>query len=67
MKSNNGGNFVRREKELLDVIKGWNQHKIGKFRLQQNAKWTFNPMRSLGKVHMNSEKTDGCPPKRANP
>ena len=43
VRSDNGRNFVRGEKELREVIKGWNQHMIGEFLLQQNVKWTFNP------------------------
>ena len=43
VRSDNGGNFVRGEKELREAIEGWNQHKIGEFLLQQNVKWTFNP------------------------
>ena len=43
VRSDNGGNFVRGEKELQEEIEGWNQHKIGEFLLQQNVKWTFNP------------------------
>ena len=43
VRSDNGGNFVYGEKELREEIKGWNQHKIGEFLLQQNVKWTFNP------------------------
>lgn len=43
VRSDNGGNFVCRERELCGVIEGWNQHKIGEFLRQQNVKWTFNP------------------------
>ena len=43
VRSDNGGNFVRGEKELREAIEGWNQHKIGEFLLQQNVKWIFNP------------------------
>ena len=43
VRSDNGGSFVRGEKELREAIEGWNQHKIGEFLLQQNVKWTFNP------------------------
>ena len=43
VRSDNGGNFVRGEKELREAIEGWNQHKIGEFLLQQKVKWTFNP------------------------
>ena len=43
VRSDNGGNFVRGERELREAIEGWNQHKIGEFLLQQNVRWTFNP------------------------
>ena len=42
VRSDNGGNFVRGEKELREVIEGWNQHNIGEFLLQRNVRWTFN-------------------------
>ena len=29
VRSDNGGNFVRGERELREAIEGWNQHKIG--------------------------------------
>ena len=39
MRSNNGGNFVKGEKELRE----WNQLKIHEFLLAKGIKWTFNP------------------------
>ena len=42
MRSDDGGNFVRGERELREAIKGWNQNKIGEFLLQQNIRWSFN-------------------------
>jgi len=43
VRSDNGGNFVRGERELREAIEGWNQDKIGEFLLQQNVTWTLNP------------------------
>ena len=43
VRSDNGGIFVRGEKELLEAIEGWNQHKIGEFLLQQ----TLNGLSTL--------------------
>ena len=43
VRSDNGGNFARGERELREAIEGWNQHKIGEFLLQRNVRWTFNP------------------------
>ena len=42
MRSDNGGNFVRGEKELRNAIDGWN-HVIAEFFLQRNIQWIFNP------------------------
>ena len=41
--SDNGGNFVKGEKDLREAIRQWNQEKIHAFLLQKNIKWTFNP------------------------
>ncbi|KAK3712744.1 hypothetical protein QZH41_003350 [Actinostola sp. cb2023] len=43
MRSDNGGNFVKGEKDLREAINIWNQQKIHSYLLQQNVKWTFNP------------------------
>ena len=43
MRSDNGGNFVRGERELREAINGWNQSQIHDYLLQRNVKWTFNP------------------------
>ena len=43
MRSDNGGNFVRGERELRKAINSWNQNQIHDFLLQRNVKWTFNP------------------------
>ena len=42
MRSDNGGNFVRGEKELREAVHDWNQDKIHKFLLAKNIKWSFN-------------------------
>ncbi|XP_028394892.1 uncharacterized protein LOC114519037 [Dendronephthya gigantea] len=43
IRSDNGGNFVKGEKELREAVKKWNQSQINEFLLQKNVKWTFNP------------------------
>lgn len=43
MRSDNGGNFVRGEKELREAMREWNQEKIHNFLLGRNIKWSFNP------------------------
>ena len=43
IRSDNGGNFVRGEKELRNAIDGWNQEVIAEFLLQRNVQWIFNP------------------------
>ena len=43
MRSDNGGNFVKGEKELREAIREWNQLKIHEFLLAKGIKWTFNP------------------------
>ena len=43
LRSDNGGNFVKGEKELREAVKEWNQSQISDFLLQRNIKWTFNP------------------------
>ena len=43
IRSDNGGNFVRGEKELRNAIDGWNQEVIAEFLLQRNIQWIFNP------------------------
>ncbi|XP_068716993.1 uncharacterized protein [Montipora capricornis] len=43
MRSDNGGNFVRGEKELRNAIDRWNQEVIAEFLLQRNVQWIFNP------------------------
>ena len=43
LRSDNGGNFVKGEKELREAVCEWNQDKIHNFLLAKNVKWTFNP------------------------
>ena len=45
MRSDNGGNFVKGERELRQEqeINKWNQVQIHNFLVQLNIKWTFNP------------------------
>jgi hypothetical protein len=43
IRSDNGGNFVKGEKELKRAVNDWNQTHIHEALLQQNVKWTFPP------------------------
>ena len=43
MRSHNGGNFVKAEKELWETVRDWNQSKIHDSLLARNIKWIFNP------------------------
>ena len=43
IRSDNGGNFVKRAKELHMAIKERNQSQIHDFLLQRVVKWAFNP------------------------
>ena len=43
IRSDNGGNFVKGEKDLREAIRQWNQEKIHAFLLQKDIKWIFNP------------------------
>ncbi|KAK3702238.1 hypothetical protein QZH41_005406 [Actinostola sp. cb2023] len=43
IRSDNGGNFVKGEKELRMAIQDWNQAQIHEYLLQRNVKWIFNP------------------------
>ena len=43
IRSDNGGNFVRGEKELREAIQDWNQQKIHDFLLAKYIEWVFNP------------------------
>lgn len=43
MRSDNGGNFVKADRELREAVRDWNQDKIHGFLLARNIKWIFNP------------------------
>ncbi len=43
IRSDNGENFVKGERELRQMVNDWNQTQIHEFPLQRNVKWTFNP------------------------
>ena len=43
MRSDNGGNFVKGDKELREAIDEWNHGKIHDFLLAKDIKWIFNP------------------------
>ena len=43
IRSDNGGNFVRGERELREEVEKWNQVQIHDFLVQKSIKWTFNP------------------------
>ena len=43
IRSDNGGNFLKGEKELREAIEGWNQQEIQKSLLHKDIKWIFNP------------------------
>ena len=42
IRSDNGGYFVKGEKELRGAVKEWNQSQIHNLLLQKNIKWVFN-------------------------
>ena len=43
IRSDNGTNFTRGERELRESINAWNHNKIHEALLQKNIKWLFNP------------------------
>ena len=43
IRSDNGGNFVKAEKDLREAVRGWNQETIHTFLLAKNIRWIFNP------------------------
>lgn len=43
VRSDNGGNFVKGERELREAVDAWNQKMIYESLLQRNIKWIFNP------------------------
>ena len=73
IRSDNGGNFVRGEKELRDAIDGWNQKVIAESLLQRNVQWVFNPPSRLssrwrmGALYSHHSKGDECPIKATGP
>ena len=42
IRSDNGGNFVKGEKELRETLSTWNQAQIHEYLIHHNIKWTFN-------------------------
>lgn len=73
VRSDNGGNFVRREKELQSAIGEWNQEAIAEFFVQQSMRWSFNPPSrfslgcSLGTLYPHHLESDQCPPEGTSP
>ena len=43
IRSDNGGNFVKGERELREALQQWNQAQIHDYLLQHDVKWIFNP------------------------
>ena len=43
IRSDRGSNFTRADKELKEVVQGWNEHKINNFCGQKKIEWIFNP------------------------
>jgi len=43
LRSDRGSSFTRAEKELKEVVQGWNEHTINKFCGQKKIEWIFNP------------------------
>ena len=41
--SDNGTNFRGGEKELREMLQGWNQHHISSHLMQEEIQWEFNP------------------------
>ena len=50
MRSDNGTNFVRGEKELYDAIAERNQHKTQETLLQKSIDWRFNLPPAAGRA-----------------
>ena len=42
-RSDNGGNFVKGEKQLREALQQWNHAQIHEYLLQHDVKWIFNP------------------------
>ena len=43
IRSDQGSNYIKADKELKEAIEEWNQHKINNFCRQKEIGWTFNP------------------------
>lgn len=43
MRSDNGGNFTRGEKQLREAVTEFNQGRIHEFLLAKGVEWIFNP------------------------
>ena len=43
IRSDQGSNFIKADKELREAIEEWNQHKINNFCRQKQIEWIFNP------------------------
>ena len=43
IRSDNGTNFARADKELRNAVEQWDHHKISHFCTQREIKWKFNP------------------------
>ena len=43
IRSDNGGNFVKSNKEISSAISEWNHQKIDAYLLQNEVQWIFNP------------------------
>ena len=41
IRSDNGGNFMKGERELHEALQEWNQTKIHEFLIQNDVKWIF--------------------------
>ena len=43
IRSDQGSNFIKADKELKEAIEEWNEHKINNFCRQKKIEWIFNP------------------------
>lgn len=43
IRSDNGTNFTKADKELREAVQLWNNQRISNFCAQKEIKWTFNP------------------------
>ena len=53
MFSDNGGNFVKADKELKDLVNQWDQEKIKQTTANKGVQWSLNPPAAphFGGVH----------------